>query len=1342
MPVDDLACTEMAPSPFVEHYDGARVARLLLSSCDQVGPQHRHAATVGESAPTLSCVEAIARVAQAVRATEMRTFLMTLRHSSKARAAMNQSAREGEERITSAAESALCPSASVLCKDGGAGERVGTKPRTGLFSKSGGGAKLIACARPGQESRQGPCDAIPGRKRDMIRYFVERRYSVWAPGSTVSDAPAASPNTHTTTANTIVPSHGAPRTAPRALSTGVLVASPAPRGAVRCTTSFASASNQSQSRRCFLNVNEEADAVAECWDRTIGSVYMPHSGLKQNLVRITELFHVLTSNSGAGILSERSARALAATVTVATPPSLLMVRPQLLLLLQTLRAARHNVGSCMAAPSLSTTVHPGLKVVEESVPHALLLRWLSPPTSAKVTTRAVPCACRPPDRGTPSDGRAASTTGSHAFAGATPMDGIVCVDHKFDALDVTEGGTTTQACAIPPHVCLFASPAILQEYRRALDTQRELYCATDGAVTAAQRHRGRSSTFVSRMYETVMAAVRAGVAGVKRHPLHACSAASASFVAGEASHFGSMGARAPPVVSKAAPSSQASPPSPTVSLESLVYQQGCRAEHLLTFTPLYRWFACLELLFPLLQSARRYADANACLRYLLYEPIFVLHHVPVGGSCCHISPVTYVFRFRAHKRGEWLARLAQNLSHQKRYAEALKVLAEAQASYRELASHPMHGARSEPPATSVGGTNARNDKWLPCDAMTNSTAAALCDVLVGNHSPARESSLPLEVQRRSRMLRVLWPSAASVSSATGCDNTAAPAAGRPSPASLALLHAAWEYVRDRYCRRQDRLALEKLLAMAHRKVHQWTPPAPDLEWETRRLVDVAVRRVRGMRDEFDRMLWREPTGQAREPSSASAGTAAGDAQSKNASRVRSLQLRSALPPEQFVLQHYLHRWNGVSTTAAAAASPAADPHHRSCTGTLTAECIEAETESGGDSNGATVTSVWCGAHCEGQWIAYLARAFLWDFYWAFPSASPPLDTSGSAHAQELDQPRPQTRPTDEVLWLSAFQDGPLDLTTPIQFLWRRRALVEARLAQLERCTREELVAYVATRIKVEGGSTDEGARLSMTKERGRDAESERPRPEGYVARREEEDEDLDGDEDRACRRRSRVRDGCDPDRHRYSAEMEEELCVDPEADSVLVAPPFRGAFLSFVESETSSLLLGQAEQERKVGRGGGASARDSADAPFSLRAPTLAIPEAWKVSVGTLPLLDILRAIPLKPLWRLLRCLYLSPPTEGVPLEFSGFPDLVFWRTGSSGSGVCSNAALQASVEDCSSMRRSSFCLIEVKSPSDFLSTKQVAVNDMLHRCGFEVYVARVDEVHNGGQRVSTKRFR
>lgn len=133
---------------------------------------------------------------------------------------------------------------------------------------------------------------------------------------------------------------------------------------------------------------------------------------------------------------------------------------------------------------------------------------------------------------------------------------------------------------------------------------------------------------------------------------------------------------------------------------------------------------------------------------------------------------------------------------------------------------------------------------------------------------------------------------------------------------------------------------------------------------------------------------------------------------------------------------------------------------------------------------------------------------------------------------------------------------------------------------------------------------------------------------------------------------------------------------------------------------------------------------------------TAVVPPELKVYVGDFPLLDILTAVPKAPLLKLLRCLYLSDLPEGYSVKFSGFPDLLLWRRGPSNPflaptlgdedgemGVtCANPCSEFVTGD-------SFRLVEVKSPHDVLSTKQIAVNDCLRRCGFDVSVAHVIDI-------------
>lgn len=170
------------------------------------------------------------------------------------------------------------------------------------------------------------------------------------------------------------------------------------------------------------------------------------------------------------------------------------------------------------------------------------------------------------------------------------------------------------------------------------------------------------------------------------------------------------------------------------------------------------------------------------------------------------------------------------------------------------------------------------------------------------------------------------------------------------------------------------------------------------------------------------------------------------------------------------------------------------------------------------------------------------------------------------------------------------------------------------------------------------------------------------------------------------------------------------------------------------------------EEEEATNHGNGKE--DGAAATAAPPTPFLStgLSEAFKVDVGDFPLLHVLRAIPQRPLLKLLRHLYLSPMGEGYEIKFSGFPDLILWRdsdpaepataaaTAGGGGPLPASWRLRTSesnqydndegVKDASRFR-----LMEVKSPSDSLSTKQIAVNDCLKRCGFDVAVVRVVEV-------------
>jgi hypothetical protein len=1378
-------------SPFMlEQYDGERVARMVLQGTEGA-PQR-----IAESAALSSTTEELIRVLQAVRGTEMRLFLTSLRHGSKSHA--SRAASTQAESLAATPQKLEGNRGGIVQED--AASRA---PHSGQMSPA------VESSKDRQNNSTSPFykntalgdnslyDAIPGRKQDMIRYFVERRYSLWAP--TVQ--PAAADDS---------PNHSGATSAAAALKPRLSDSNADTRLVRNTTGGEAQQRQQRRARRsdctaaapvakqgtipwgtaslpvktCFRDAEEEALLVARCWDTHVGAVYAPHAGLKAHMVWITELFHVLTSNGGAGVIGQQEVKPLAATMAVAAPPTLLMLRPQLLLLLQSLRSARQlhrqvvssSATGEMCKNPLAVSTNSGVAATDirhtipqetanaafpSIVPHALLPRWFEAPTTVSVGPSPPPAPSNPAlpaSDGDSGGGFVDVQRGNSSVRGVESDLGdeaLICSARSFHAPNVGDDGTLGSGAAsgIPPPVQLFGTPAMLQEYRVALYTQRTLYEATEGAVTAAQRFRARSEVFVAHMYDTVLSAVRTGVAAVRRHPLKYVTAPA---LAADAARF-----------VPCPPHRCASPQQPPFSLDAVLSRRGNFAEHLLLFTPLFRWFACLELLYPILQSARRYAEANECLHFLLDEPVYVLHHIPQPGEdgvpssswtvkeaaqvARRLSPVTYAFRYKTHKRGEWLSRLAQNLTHLKRYPEALALLEEAQAGYHELA---------EQLTSSTIAT-------MPSADTTNAAAATLCSVLTG--TTFDESKLPVEVKRRGRMLRVLWPlsgtAAAAAAVSTGIEGQRSHNA--PATPCLPLYHAVWEYVRDRYCRRHDRLALEKSLAMLHRRVRQWTPLAAHRQLATRQLADVAVRRVAGVRDAMDYMLWREPNGSSSRDSYSEVRTAKA-APSSNSNNVSSggNERRPALPVELFVLEHFVRKWNAQGSsqdhTTTLQASTRKQQREGSDAASVLATSVAAEVEANLADLRRGGGGRWCGAHCEGQWIRCLAHALLWDCYWAYPAPSHSAKESGDS------------QPADhELLWLSAFQDGPLDVTTPLNFLLRRRAFIEERLSQLERYSRDELLALVASRIKADSpdaqgaqqrtsavqattinkhtstplGAVEDSLRSAGARDVGGNGEAETGVPQGGTrhtitnSRHGTRPAGFAASPSAAASNTVKLTINASVVSDTFDGAEEEE----GEEDMMLLACTLPSPPLS---ASTATVPCGQADND-SLQRQSQSELVDMLDGTqpatnIQYALPTCStIPEAWKVPVGSLPLLDILRVLPLPPLWRLLRCLYLSPVTEGVPLRFSGFPDLVFWR---------SDGGLRKSEDDRKGVNVASrdgdgddaplFRLMEVKSPSDTLSTKQISVNDILHRCGFDVCVLRVDAVHDNGVPVSTKKLR
>ncbi|RNF14067.1 oligoribonuclease [Trypanosoma conorhini] len=377
------------------------------------------------------------------------------------------------------------------------------------------------------------------------------------------------------------------------------------------------------------------------------------------------------------------------------------------------------------------------------------------------------------------------------------------------------------------------------------------------------------------------------------------------------------------------------------SVERLLQQGGLLYEHLLPFLPKYAWFACAELLVPLLLSGKEYALANQWLQKLIEEPVHVV------ASVC--GSVTFPFYYRPQKRGKWCHRLAQNLALLGERGAALALLEKQQQNWRQQPS----------------------------------TAPQCAEVEAAKRLPAL-------LQRRVRLLAAVFPSLG------GGDNN------NNNSNKVAVYNAVNEYQRRRFCRRCDRIAIERTLAALHRSLRRWTPfPASHVSF-TSHLLAAKELTIHAARDAMDPTLWSDPS------------------HSMTACRV-----------ERHVL-----RWFGAGQSGCA--------------------------------------SGWAGLHCEGRWLACLARLLLWDAY-VFDPTRETTAAGASAH-----------------IWLSPLQDDPLDLVAAAAFCHRRRRLIETRLEFFEACPRETLIDYVRQRsLSREAPRRDAGGSPAREEQqRQRETESE------------------------------------------------------------------------------------------------------------------------------------------------------------------------------------------------------------------------------------------------------------
>lgn len=693
------------------------------------------------------------------------------------------------------------------------------------------------------------------------------------------------------------------------------------------------------------------------------------------------------------------------------------------------------------------------------------------------------------------------------------------------------------------NVQLFSSTDELERYWKTLQLHAALYQITDGAVNFAKKLMGRDLNYVLSIFQSTMELLSSF------HNSHSVGVAEnllmqEQYSAGMERRDGKRTGN---------------------PIFFFLYKDGLLAAHLLQFTPQYRLYACLELLFPLFEYLRRYQEAVSCLEVLLFCPLFVLYPLSSHGG----KPIfqcdaanAFSIKYRCEKRGHWMHRLGMNLSHLKQWEKALGLLEKEHERWEELRV-----------------LNAAEKKYLLRFSgrvfTTSSETQTLSSGCSGRMSIKSSSSLVSSIERRGRMLRALWPHylpfATSIHSTTqGTSSTTNTNLGK------AEYHAVMEYLFERYCHRSDRLAIETLLSGLHKKIYRWTPLKQIWSINRSLIQHPQVLHVNAIRDPHNPKVWKDQ-----------------ECESDMFSCV-----------EQMVLRHFLLLYN----------------ERESQDGDVMKKEEGARASLGSEFQNLNPKNEWNGVHCEGRWIAFLAEILLRDALYA---------DLGVPHIEEIDNssrvlldPPPTSCP---YVWLSRFQNGPLDAINPIIFSHRRRRMIEDRLNALEVVSDEEFRDIIESGCYKE--VSEAGSVLSAT-----------------------------------------------------ALPQAEKECVK-------------------VSGDDEEIPSGRSELQHK---------NDNLQNRNCLAAFD-------RVYLNDFPLLEMALCIPRKSLLTLLRCMFLGVLFDGFSYSTSGFPDLVLWKAGFSS-------------KDKVSATYPHFRLMEVKSPHDELSTKQIAMNDTLLRCGFDVAVVRVHE--------------
>ncbi|KEG11436.1 hypothetical protein DQ04_02621030 [Trypanosoma grayi] len=317
-------------------------------------------------------------------------------------------------------------------------------------------------------------------------------------------------------------------------------------------------------------------------------------------------------------------------------------------------------------------------------------------------------------------------------------------------------------------LCLFLSPVVLESYMEALHLHQQLVEASEG-----KSRRRWHLTFATTSHEII----ENGLAQLQEYQRLSTSIDTKESMA-----------------HKRRRREEEEEEQGVISVEAMLRRGGLLYEHLLPFLPKHAWFACAEMLVPVLQYNKKWELANRWLRMMLEQPVHVVR------SAC--GAITLPLYYRCHKRGKWWHRIAQNLVHLGDKKAALDILELQQQIWRQQHS-PQHYIQAE---------EAKN--------------------------------LPVPVQRRARLLCALFPSVK--------------ATNQKLQKNIALYNAVGEYHRQRFCRRADRIAIEGTIAYLHRSLHRWTPFPPSRKRFTSQLLSAREVTVHAARDPEDATLWRDP----------------------------------------------------------------------------------------------------------------------------------------------------------------------------------------------------------------------------------------------------------------------------------------------------------------------------------------------------------------------------------------------------------------------------------------------------------------------------------------------------